>query len=317
MQKEILIEMLRTMFKIRIFEEKAQKLHRKQEIPGSIHQYIGQEAVAVGACLNLKKEDYITSTHRGHGHCIAKGASLKKMMAELFGKRTGCNKGKGGSLHITDSSVGILGANGIVGGGIPIATGAAFASKYLENGKMVISFFGDGAADEGSFHESLNLASIWKLPIIYVCENNLVAMTITTKKHMNIENIADRAKSYNIPGIIVDGMDVIDVYQKINDVIQDVRNGKGPVLVEAKTYRYCGHWDGDPECYRTEEEVEEWRKKDPILQLEKNLIKNKIVNSLEIENIKKEVIAEVDEAIEFARKSPSPLAEEAMEDLYC
>jgi len=316
MEIKLLTSMLETMLKIRMFEENIVKLFKAGELPGWLHVYIGEEAVATGVCLNLTIKDYITSTHRGHGHCIAKGANIKNMMAELYGKKTGCCKGRGGSMHISDASVGILGANGIVGGGIPIATGAALGCQYLKEGRIVVSFFGDGASDEGSFHESLNLASIWKLPVIYVCENNLYAETNPLNMHLNVENIADRAKAYNIPSIIVDGMDVIDVYNKINKVASDIRNGDGPVLVEAKTYRYRGHYEGDPEVYRTKEEVNEWKMKDPILKLEEKIIKERILTLSEIENIKKVVQNEIEEAIEFGRKSPEPLKEEAMDNVY-
>ena len=316
MEIKLLTSMLETMLKIRMFEENIVKLFKAGELPGWLHVYIGEEAVATGVCLNLTIKDYVTSTHRGHGHCIAKGANIKNMMAELYGKKTGCCGGRGGSMHISDASVGILGANGIVGGGIPIATGAALGCQYLKEGRIVVSFFGDGASDEGSFHESLNLASIWKLPVIYVCENNLYAETNPLNMHLNVENIAGRARAYNIPGIIVDGMDVIDVYNKINKVASDIRNGDGPVLVEAKTYRYRGHYEGDPEVYRTKEEINEWKKKDPIIKLEEKIIKEKILTLSEIENIKKVVQNEIEEAIEFGRKSPEPLKEEAMDNVY-
>jgi len=316
MEKKLSKSLLETMLKIRMFEENIIELFKAGELPGWLHIYIGEEAVATGVCLNLTRKDYITSTHRGHGHCIAKGAKLKNMMAELYGKKTGCCKGRGGSMHISDASVGILGANGIVGGGIPIATGAALGCLYLKKGRIVVSFFGDGASDEGSFHESLNLASVWKLPVIYVCENNLYAETNPCCKHSNIKDIADRAKAYNIPGIIVDGMDVLDVYKKINKVASDIRNGGGPVLVEAKTYRYRGHYEGDPEVYRDKEEIKEWKKKDPILKLEAKIIKDKILTLSEIETIKKAVQNEIEEAIEFGIKSPEPLKEEAMDNVY-
>ncbi|MCL5986126.1 MAG: thiamine pyrophosphate-dependent dehydrogenase E1 component subunit alpha [Actinobacteria bacterium] len=316
MNKELLVKFLKTMLTIRIFEERVIELFKAGELPGWIHSYLGEEAVAVGVCLNLTKEDYITSTHRGHGHCIAKGVNVKNMMAELYGKETGCCKGRGGSMHITDASVGILGANGIVGGGIPIATGAAFGCKYLNNGRVVVSFFGDGAANQGGFHESLNIASIWKLPVIYVCENNFYAETNPFKKQFNIENIADRSKSYNILGVMVDGMDVIDVYQKVNKVVNDTRNGGGPALVEAKTYRYDGHWVGDPEVYRTREEINEWKKRDPISKLENKLTNEDILTISEIDNIRKEVSAEIEEAVEFARSSPNPLKEDVMDNVY-
>ncbi len=320
MDRELLIEMLTIMLKIRIFEEKVIKLEQQKELPGWLHFYLGEEAVATGVMLNLKKDDYITSTHRGHGHLIAKGADIKYMMAELYGKSTGYCKGRGGSMHISDASIGILGANGIVGAGIPIATGAGYGCQVQKNNKVVVSFFGDGAADTGSFHESLNLASIWKLPVIYVVENNYYALSFKCEgegmRHVNVKDIAERAAAYNIPGIIADGMDVLDVYNKISDVVDDVRNGKGPVLFEAKTYRYKGHHLGDHEGYRTKEEVKEWKKKDPITRLSRKLTGEKILSQSDIEGIKKQLAEELEEAVDFARKSPAPSVDTVTEDIF-
>ena len=320
MDKKLLTEMLDIMLKTRMFEEKVIELEQRKELPGWLHFYIGEEAVATGVVLNLNRDDYITSTHRGHGHLIAKGADMKYMMAELFGKATGYCKGRGGSMHISDSSVGILGANGIVGAGIPIATGAGYGCQVLKNKKVVVSFFGDGAADTGGFHESLNLASIWDLPVIYVVENNHYALSFTCEgegmRHVNVKNIADRAAAYNITGIVADGMDVLDVYQKINEVINDVRDGKGPVLFEAKTYRYKGHHLGDHEGYRTKEEVKKWRKRDPILKLKKKLIDEKILKQSEIDEMTARIGKELDEAVEFAKNSPGPSVENVTEDIY-
>jgi acetoin:2,6-dichlorophenolindophenol oxidoreductase subunit alpha len=313
---DILIRLYGTMVKIRFFEEKIIEIFRKGELPGWLHTYIGEEAVATGVCMNLTDKDYITSTHRGHGHFIAKGGDLKKIAAELFAKKTGCCKGRGGSMHIADMSIGVLSANGIVGGGIPIATGAAFGCDTLKEDRIVVSFFGDGASDEGAFHESLNLASIWNLPIIYLCENNLYAMSNPMSKHMKIENIAERAKSYGIPGIIVDGMDVLEVYKKIHRIVEDVRKGKGPVLVEAKTYRLCGHADGDVEAYRTKEEVCSWAEKDPIITLESKMLKEGIFKKADIDKIKKNISDEIEEAVNYARKSPEPLKEESMDYIF-
>jgi len=313
---ELLIKLYETMLKIRLFEEKVIEIFRKGELPGWLHTYIGEEAVATGVCINLTEKDYITSTHRGHGHFIAKGGDLKKIAAELYAKKTGCCKGRGGSMHIADMSIGVLSANGIVGGGIPIATGAAFGCDVLKEDRIVVSFFGDGASDEGAFHESLNLASIWNLPIIYLCENNLYAMSNPLNKHMNIENIADRAKSYGIPGIIVDGMDVLEVYEKMLKVVDDVRNGKGPVLVEAKTYRLCGHADGDVESYRTKEEVCTWAEKDPIITFENKMLKDGSIKKADMDKIKEAITNEIEQAIDFARKSPEPLKEESMDYIF-
>jgi pyruvate dehydrogenase E1 component alpha subunit len=320
LNKKLLVQMFDTMLKIRMFEEKLVELEKRKELPGWLHFYIGEEAVATGVCLNLKKEDFIASTHRGHGHLIAKGADMRYMMAELYGKKTGYCKGRGGSMHISDASIGILGANGIVGGGIPIATGAGYGCQYLKNDCVVVAFFGDGAANTGAFHESINLASIWKLPVIYVIENNRYAISFKCEgkgmTHVNVKNLADRSKAYNIPGIIADGMDVIDMYNKVNDIIPDVRGGKGPVLIEAKTYRYKGHHLGDHEGYRTKEEVEEWKKKDPIQRLESKLISEKISDKSELEEIKNRIENEINEAVEFARKSPDPTVEEATDFIF-
>lgn len=320
MDKKLLTEMLDIMLRIRMFEEKVLELEQRKELPGWLHFYIGEEAVATGIILNLKKNDYITSTHRGHGHLIAKGANMKYMMAELYGKATGYCKGRGGSMHISDASIGILGANGIVGAGIPIATGAGYGCQVLKNKKVVVSFFGDGAADTGSFHESLNLASIWNLPVIYVVENNCYALSFKCEgegiRHVNVKNIADRAAAYNIPGIVADGMDVIDVYEKTNEVLDRVRNGKGPVLFEAKTYRYKGHHLGDHENYRTKEEVKEWMKKDPIIKLKNKLLDEMILSQSEIDKMIEQIGKELDDAVEFAKKSPGPSVEKVTEDIY-
>jgi len=315
-KKNFLIGLYTSMYKIRRFEQEAVKLYRNKELPGWLHSYIGEEAVAVGACASLNRDDYITSTHRGHGHCIAKGADLKRMMAELYGKETGYCKGKGGSMHIADFSIGILGANGIVGGGIPIATGTALASQYLEDGRVTVCFFGDGASNQGGFHESLNLASLWKLPVVYVCENNLYAETTPQADHQPIRDIADRAKSYNMPGVIIDGNDVLAVYEETNKAVERARAGRGPTLIECKTYRYRGHWEGDPEVYRTKEEVKEWKKRDPLKKFKKYLLENDITQFKEISFVEKKIEDEIKDAVKYAQASPPPRPESALEDLY-
>ena len=317
MKKDLLKKMYKTMKLIRYFEEQTIYYFRNGFIPGWLHNCIGQEAAAVGACLTLNKDDYITSTHRGHGHCIAKGADLKKMMAELFGKEAGYCRGKGGSMHISDASIGMLGANGIVGGGIPIATGAGIASNYLKNKRVCLCFFSDGASNQGSFHESLNLASVWNLPVIYLCENNQYALATSQKIHQNIEDIAVRAESYNIHGIVCDGNDVIDVYEKVLEAVNRARNSEGPTLIEAKTYRIKGHYEGDPELYRSKEEVNKWIKRDPIKKFSSYLLRENIFNRSELEQIGKEIKKEVDKAIEFAKKSPIPADETSLEDVFC
>jgi len=310
-----MIELYKEMLKIRRFEERVSDLFSKGLIPGFVHLYIGQEAVAVGVCANLTKNDYITSTHRGHGHCIAKGADMKRMMAELFGKKTGYCKGKGGSMHIADYSSGILGANAIVGANIPIAAGAAFAAKSKGTKNVSVSFFGDGASNTGAFHEGINIAAAWKLPVIFVCENNLYAISTRTTRSTPITNIADRAASYGIPGVIADGMDVIAVYEAAHEATERARNGLGPTLIECKTYRFYGSFEGDPQRYRTKSEREEWLTKDPLNFGEK-LVKQDILTDADLQKIDQEARSAVDEAVEYARESPYPEAEEVTKDLF-
>ena len=315
-KKEILLEMLKKMMQIRYFEEQVDQLYMRGEVHGTGHLYIGMEAVAVGSILALRKEDVITSTHRGHGHCIAKGAELKLMMAELLGKKTGYCKGKGGSMHIADINIGNLGANGIVGGGIAIATGAALAAKEMETGQVTLCFFGDGAINQGVFHESINMASIWKLPVIYIVENNKYGMGFPVLKAVNIDKLSKRAVAYGIKGITIDGNDVVGVYNTLSELISEVRTGNGPILVECDTYRWKGHSRMDPERYRTKEEVEEWKKRCPIIRFKKYLIDNNILKLSEIDAIEEDVIEQIKEATEFAEASPYPKPEEATEDVY-
>ena len=310
------IALLETMVRIRKFEEKVRELFADGKVPGFVHLYIGQEAVATGVCANLRKDDMITSTHRGHGHCIAKGGDVKRMMAEIFGKRTGYCKGKGGSMHIADVTMGILGANGIVGGGVPIATGAAFAFLYKKTDQIVVCFFGDGATDQGTFHEALNFASIWKLPIVYVCENNLYAESIPTSKHNNIEDIAVRAKAYDIEGVVVDGNDVVSVYEVARKAVEDARTGKGPTLIECKTYRWRGHFEGEPQTYRPSEELAAWKKRDPIKKLNEDLIRDNLITDDLRKEIENTGDREIEEAVKFAEESPDPKPQEALEGLY-
>ena len=314
--KEFLTGLYETMYRIRRFEEEAVRLFRAKELPGWLHSYLGEEAVATGACAPLGPDDYITSTHRGHGHCIAKGADIKKMMAELYGKETGYCRGKGGSMHIADFSIGIIGANGIVGGGIPIATGLALGSQYLGNQRVTVCFFGDGASNQGGFHESLNLASLWKLPVVYLCENNLYAQTTPQSDHQPINDVADRAKAYHMPAAIADGMDVLAVYSKTREAVERARKGEGPTLVECKTYRYRGHWEGDPEIYRTKEEIKEWKKKDALKNFKEYLLDKDVVSTQELLLIEQRVNDELKEAIEYGRNSSPPRLEIALEDVY-
>ncbi|MEM3459351.1 MAG: pyruvate dehydrogenase (acetyl-transferring) E1 component subunit alpha [Candidatus Bathyarchaeia archaeon] len=314
--KNKLTQMLRKILEIRLFEEKVFELYAQNLVPGTIHLYAGEEAVAVGVCSNLRKDDYITSTHRGHGHCIAKGADLKRTMAEILGKKTGYCKGKGGSMHIADFSIGMLGATAVVGAGIPIAVGAGLSIKLRRTDQVVVCFFGEGASNQGTFHEGINMASIWKLPVIFVCENNLYAMGTRQSIVMNIENIADRAIAYGISGVVVDGNDVLAVYEVAEKAVERARKGEGPVLIECKTYRHKGHSRVDPARYRPKEEVAEWLAKDPIKRFKEKLIHTKVLSEAEIQHIEKEVSVEIEEAVKFAIESPFPMPEEALEDVY-
>jgi pyruvate dehydrogenase E1 component alpha subunit len=309
------IDMFKKMLEIRKFEEKVYDLFTQNLIPGTMHLYTGEEAVAVGVCAALDPHDYITSTHRGHGHCIAKGASLKKMMAELFGKRTGYCKGKGGSMHITDKSIGMLGANAVVGGAIPIAVGAGLSCKLKYPDRMVACFFGDGASNQGTFHEGINLAAIWNLPVLFVCENNLYAMGTRKSMAMKIENISERARSYGIPGITVDGNDVMAVYGAARKAVERAKNEEGPTLLECKTYRHRGHSRFDPATYRPEEEVREWMERDPLMVFKKALLQKGIPEEF-FQKIIDQVNTEIEEAVAFARESPLPRPEEALDDIW-
>jgi pyruvate dehydrogenase E1 component alpha subunit len=314
--KEKLAEMYLKMLQIRCFEEKVFELYGQNLVPGTIHLYAGEEAVAVGVCSNLKTSDYITSTHRGHGHCIAKGGELKQTMAEILGKKTGYCKGKGGSMHIADFSVGMLGATAVVGAGLPIAVGAGLSIRLRKTDQVVACFFGEGASNQGTFHESINLASAWSLPVIFVCENNLYAMGTRQSRIMNIENIADRAAAYGIPGTTVDGNDVLAVYEASQNAVKRARNGAGPTLIECKTYRHRGHSRVDPAKYRPKEEVEQWLAKDPIKRLRVKLLQDKILTESEVEKIERDVTLQVEEAVKFATESSYPAPEEALEDVY-
>jgi len=311
-----LLEMYKTMIKIRLVETKVLKLFEQSEMPGFIHSYIGEEAVAAGICFNLNQKDMITSTHRGHGHLIAKGCKLDLFFAELYGKSTGYCKGKGGSMHVADLDLGILGANGIVGAGAPIASGAALSIKMKNENNVAVAFVGDGAVNIGPFHESLNLASVWALPVIFVVENNGFADFIRTEEHLNIDKISKRAEAYGMPGYTVDGNNVEEVYEISKDAILNAKNGKGPTLIECVTYRHRGHYEGDPQPYRTKEEVDEWKKKDPIKLTEKILLDNKILNNEIINSITNEINIEIEDAVNFAKNSLEPELKESLEDIY-
>ena len=313
---DFLLNLYTTMVLIRNFELMAEKLFLEGELPGFLHLYIGEEAIATGVMANLRKDDFITSTHRGHGHMIAKGADINRMMAELYGKETGYCKGKGGSMHIADFSLGVLGANGVVGGGLPIAVGAGLGIKMKKSNQIVVAFFGDGASNTGAFHESLNFASIYKLPVIFVLENNKYASTASTQATTAIENISDRAVAYGIPGITIDGNDVIAVYETTQEMVKRARDGGGPSLIEAKTYRIKGHFVGDPELYRNKKEVVEFWLNEPIKKFEKRLEREKILNSTEKKNIWESAQKKIKEAVIFAKESPIPDGKDALTDLF-
>lgn len=307
---------LETMLKIRFFEEKVFELLARDIIIGASHVYIGEEAVAVGACAAIKENDYIASTHRGHGHCIAKGGQLPEMMAELCGRATGYCKGKGGSMHIADVKTGNLGATGIVGSNIPVATGAGLSIKLRKTDQVVLCFFGDGASNTGGFHESLNMASAWKLPVIYICENNLYGMSSAVKRVCSVEDIAVRGTAYNIPSEIVDGMDILQVKETVGKAVRTAREGKGPTLVECKTYRYYGHSRSDPKVYRTREEEEGWKEKDPIEQFKEKILEANVLSREEIKKLEESIGKQVDEATEYALNSPFPSPDTLTDDVY-
>ncbi len=306
MDKAKALGLYRQMVQIRKFEEELYLIFLSRPMPGSMHQYIGQEAVAAGVCAHLSKEDYVTSTHRGHGHCIAKGANLNAIMAEMFAKETGCCKGMGGSMHIADFSVGMLGANGIVGAGIPIAVGAAWTCKLRHPGRVAVAFFGEGAANEGAFHEGINLAAVWKLPAVFVCENNLYNFSVHYKRTMVLDNVADRAAAYGIPGTVVDGMDLLAVYNAAKEAVARARRGDGPTLLECKTYRFMGHSRFEQSGYRTKEEVESWKKRDPIPSFRDWMLRSLAVGQSEVEEIDQAVVREIKDAVAFAEQSPAP-----------
>lgn len=316
LSKEKLVTMYRTMVSIREFENQAIELAKMNLTRAAIHTYNGQEAIAVGVCASLSNRDYITSTHRGHGHCIAKGAELKKMYAELMGRETGYCKGRGGSMHIADMKIGILGANGVVGGGIPIAVGAAFAIKLQKTNDIVVSFFGDGASNEGAFHEALNMAAVNKLPVAFVCENNQYGISMDVSRSTSVKNISDRAVAYGIPGKTLDGNNVVEVYTEFSKAAEEIRNGNGPMLIEMKTYRMSGHYYGDNENYRTKEEVAEWREKDPIKMCGELLVRSYGMTQKDLDEISREEITKVLASCEEAKGEPEPCPSDLAKDLY-
>ncbi|MBF8970131.1 MULTISPECIES: thiamine pyrophosphate-dependent dehydrogenase E1 component subunit alpha [unclassified Streptococcus] len=317
LDKSLLLDMFRKMEEIRRMDLKIAQLVKKGKVPGMTHFSVGEEAANVGAMAALNPDDLITSNHRGHGQAIAKGINLNEMMAEILGKYTGTCKGKGGSMHIADLDAGNLGANGIVGGGMGIAVGAALTQQMKGTDKIVVCFFGDGATNEGVFHEAVNMASIWKLPVIFACINNGYGISADIKKMTNVEHIYQRAAAYGIPGLFIeDGNNVLDVYKGFQEAVEHVRSGKGPVLIESVTYRWLGHSSSDPGKYRTREEVEEWKKKDPIENLRNYLLENQIASAEELEEIQAQVKEAVEESVRFAENSPLPPLESAFEDIY-
>ena len=313
--RDRILDLYKKTLRIRRFEEKVDELFRQGRITGAVHTSVGQEAVAVGVAEALKEDDLVIATHRGHGHCIMRGSDIKLMMAELFGKATGLCGGKGGSMHILDAKRGMLGANGIVGEGLPIATGVGMALKMQKSDRVCVCFFGDNASNGGPFHEALNVSALHKLPVIFVCENNLYGLSVPVSKTSAVKNIAVRAKAYDIPGFVVDGMDVVAVHEEADKAVRRARRGNGPSLLECKTYRFLGHSRGDPPYgpYRTKEELDEWKKRDPLLILQE-FGKLKID---EIEKLEAEILEEMESALQFAQESPEPDIQAALEDIYC
>lgn len=314
---DFLQQLYATMYRIREFEEQVFELYKIGLMPGLAHLYIGEEAVATGTCAALQDKDYIVSTHRGHGHLIARKADTKKMMAEILGKKDGYCKGKAGSMHIVDLDKGILGANGIVGGGIPIATGAAYMAKYKDTKQVAVCFLGDGATNEGTFHESLNMAAAWKLPIVYVVENNLYGISVALERVTNVRDLSVRAAAYGMFGVTIDGNDVLTVYETVKEAVEAARRGEGPALIECKTYRSKGHHVGDPATqYRTREEEASWKERCPLGCFRDTLIKHRGMDKNEILSMENAIYDEIQAAVEFAKNSPYPDAAEAFEDLF-
>ncbi|MBG9916370.1 acetoin:2,6-dichlorophenolindophenol oxidoreductase subunit alpha [Bacillus sonorensis] len=315
--KEKAVWMYKKMLEIRQFEDKVHELFAQGILPGFVHLYAGEEAVAVGVCAHLNDKDSITSTHRGHGHCIAKGCDLKGMMAEIYGKATGLCKGKGGSMHIADFDKGMLGANGIVGGGFPLACGSALTAKYKKTKNVSVCFFGDGANNQGTFHEGINLAAIWKLPVIFIAENNGYGEATPFSYASSCKSIADRAAGYGIPGIQVDGKDVMAVYQAAEEAVKRAKNGEGPTLIECMTYRNYGHFEGDAQRYKTnEEKIEHQEEKDAISAFRAELLTKQMLTEAELVQIEAAVTEEINEAVEFSEKSPYPDQAELLTDVY-
>ncbi len=311
-----LVDMLRLMLVLRVCDEKVAYRKRRMEIPGLLHLGVGEEAVAVGTCAAIESTDKVVSTHRAHGHFLAKGGGAKALLAELYGKETGCCKGKGGSMHLVDLACGFLGANGVVGGGLPLAVGAALAARVLGERFVTVCFFGDGANNQGTFHESLNLATVWNLPVVFVCENNGYGISASLHDQQRVAHVSDRAPGYGLPAEIIDGNDVLAVWRAVSRAAAAARAGKGPLLIECMTYRISGHYEGDPQKYRSVEEVESWKQKDPIARLERVVLERRILSPEQIAAMKAEVEKEMEEAVVFAKQSPFPSDASAHTDVY-
>jgi pyruvate dehydrogenase E1 component alpha subunit len=311
-----MIDLYATMKKIRLFEEKVSELFAEGKLPGFVHLYAGEEAIGVGVCAHLTDRDYITSTHRGHGHCIAKGVEINSMMAEMYGKATGACKGKGGAMHIADVDKGMLGANGIVGAGGPLACGSGLMAKTLGTDQVTVCFFGDGAAEQGTMHEAMNLACCWNLPVVFVCENNGYAESTPWGYHCAAKSIADRAAAYDMPGITVDGTDFFAVYEAAEEAIGRARRGEGPSLMECRGFRYYGHFEGDAMLYVTEEEKERNRARDPIENVKKRAIERGLVTAEQLAEVDAQAAAIIEEAVKFAEESSWPKPEELLTDVY-
>lgn len=313
---DVQIELLKTMIRIRAFEERVRDLFAAGRLPGFVHLSIGQEAVAAGACGALRSDDYVLSTHRGHGHLVAKGADTSKMMAELYAKRTGSCKGKGGSMHIADASVGVLGANGVVAGGLTVAAGVGLSIRQRRSGQVCLCFFGDGAANRGPTHEALNLAVIWKLPVIFLCENNGWASTTSHRYACSAADVAMRASGYGLKGVVVDGMDALAVHQAVRHAADTARAGGGPALIEAKVVRWQGHYEGDPQGYRDKAEIADGKARDPIQRLAAALVATGVLRDENVAGFRQAAQDEIDRAVAFGESSPWPAAEDALVDLF-
>ncbi|MBP1043118.1 thiamine pyrophosphate-dependent dehydrogenase E1 component subunit alpha [Vagococcus sp. BWB3-3] len=310
------VGLLREMWRIRLFEEEVEKLYFEGEIYGTIHLCIGQEATAVGSSYLLKRDDWIMSTHRNHGHSLAKGSDMRAMMAEILGRKTGINQGKGGSMHITDVSVGNLGSNGIVGGNYPLATGAALTAQMMGTNQVVIAYNGDGSVNEGSFHEALNLASIWQLPVIFFIENNQYGMSSSIAEMMNVSRVSERGSSYGIPGVTIDGNDVVAVIDATQEAIKRCRLGQGPSLIEALTYRHRGHSKSDKRLYRTSAEERAWQQRDPILRLTEQVLTAQLLTESELDQLVASLKSELAAIVASVKKDPRPSAEALLKDVY-